>query len=301
MSVGDIDRPVFPRSAVKALQAVPLVESGAADAFGFDDRHLALACSSHSGEEAHVALVEKMLEAVGLDEDALECGSHWPLDRQAMIALAAGGATPTQIHNNCSGKHAGFLATCRHLDLQHRGYVAADHPVQQMVREVLQDITGMPHTIDRCGHDGCSIPTCAVPLRAIAHGFSRAATGDGLANSRAAAVGRLISACMAEPFLVAGTRRDCSRLMQAAPGRVFVKVGSDGVFAGAVPELGFGIALKVDDGTKRAAASIVAKVLANLLKADDAISSRFREMAEMQLENRKGIRIGSVRPAGPIA
>lgn len=128
LALGDIDTPVFPRSAVKAIQALPLVESGAADAFGFGDTELALACASHSGEGRHTALAAEILGKASLDESALECGAHWPTNHEATVALARSGGQPSALHNNCSGKHAGFLCGCRHLRLDHRGYVRPDHP-----------------------------------------------------------------------------------------------------------------------------------------------------------------------------
>ncbi|MEQ9180849.1 MAG: asparaginase, partial [Nitratireductor sp.] len=136
--IGDIDRPVFPRSAIKAIQALPLVESGAADACGFDDRDLALACASHSGEAAHAERAAAMLARAGLDEDALECGSHWPLGEQATLDLARAGQTPSALHNNCSGKHAGFLCVCCHGGTAHRGYSGYDHPMQRELRAVME-------------------------------------------------------------------------------------------------------------------------------------------------------------------
>jgi L-asparaginase II len=296
-SIGDTGRPVFPRSAIKALQAIPLVESGAADTFGFGDRHLALACASHSGEEPHVSLAMEMLRSAGFDENVLECGSHWPLGQQAMVDLAARGEAPAPRHNNCSGKHAGFLCTCRHLGMDPEGYSDRDHPVQQLIREVLEQMTGAPHSVERCGRDGCSIPTYAVPLNALARGFSRAVTGSGLSPSRAEAATRLLSACMNEPYYVAGNDRACTRMMQAARGRIFAKVGAEGVFAGAVPERGLGFALKIDDGAERAAEVVAASVLAQMFERDDPASASLRDMARRRLENRRGIVVGEVRPA----
>ncbi len=156
--IGDTDRPIFPRSAVKAIQALPLVETGAADAYGFGERELALACASHSGEPEHVELARSMLAKAGLDETALECGAHWPSSHDATIALARAGGNPNALHNNCSGKHSGFLCTCRHAGIGHRGYVGAGHKSQEMVREALEAVTGAAHREENRGIDGCSIP-----------------------------------------------------------------------------------------------------------------------------------------------
>ncbi|HSG96107.1 MAG TPA: asparaginase, partial [Afifellaceae bacterium] len=172
-SAGDIDEPVYPRSAVKAIQALPLVESGAADAFGYGDRELALAQASHGGEPDHVAVAAAMLHAAGLDESALRCGAQWPTHNASAAALRAAGEKPSALHNNCSGKHAGFLAVASHNGFPADGYIDPDHPLQQMVREVMESLTGAAHTADRRGIDGCSIPTYAAPLAALATGFAR--------------------------------------------------------------------------------------------------------------------------------
>ncbi|MDX8469526.1 asparaginase [Mesorhizobium sp. VK23B] len=298
--IGDTERPVFPRSAVKAIQALPLVESGAADAFGFGDRELALACASHSGEPAHVELARAMLAKAGLAKSALECGAHWPSSHDATITLARTGNLPNALHNNCSGKHSGFLCTCVHAGIAHRGYVKAGHALQEMVRDAMQSVTGAAHDVDHCGTDGCSIPTYAVPLKSFALGFARMATGRGFAPERAKAAKRLLSACMAEPFLVAGTGKADLALMQAAPGRIFVKTGAEGVYCAAIPELGLGIALKCDDGASRAAEVMIAAVLAKLLRSDEAPAAKLNELARPPVESRIGAKVGSLRPTAVL-
>ena len=301
VAIGDIARPVFPRSAVKAIQALPLVESGAADAYGFGNREIALACASHAGESTHVEVAASMLAKAGLEQDAYECGAHWPTGQEAMVILARSGASPTPIHNNCSGKHAGFLCTCVHCGIDHRGYTGPGHPIQELVREALEDVTGAAHSVPLRGIDGCSIPTYAVPLKNLALGFARMATGSGLSTKRAAAAKRILAACMAEPFLVAGSGRPDTAMMEAGQGRLFTKVGAEGVFCAAIPELGLGIALKCDDGTTRAAEVIIAATLASLLPADDPLRIRLFAMARPVLRNWRGIEIGSLRPVEVLA
>lgn len=297
--IGDTERPVFPRSAVKAIQALPLVESGAADAYGFGNRELALACASHSGEPAHVELARAMLAKAGLDKTALECGAHWP-NHDATIALARAGEVPSALHNNCSGKHAGFLCTCVHSGIAHQGYVKEGHAQQEMVRDAMQSVTGATHNADNSAIDGCSIPTYAVPLKSFAQGFARMATGRGFAPERAKAAKRLLSACMAEPFLVAGTGKADVALMQAAPGRIFVKTGAEGVYCAALPELGLGIALKCDDGAARGAEVMIAAVLAKLLCADEALAARLTKLAHPAVESRIGAKVGLLRPTAAL-
>lgn len=294
--VGDTTRPVFPRSAVKAIQALPFVENGAADAYGFDQRELALACASHSGEPAHVDLAASMLAKAGLDVSALECGAHWPTNQAATLALARSGASPSALHNNCSGKHSGFLCTCCHAGIDQHGYVGAGHALQEMVRGVLEDVTGAAHGSDNRGTDGCSIPTYAVPLKNLAHGFARMATGRGFGPQRAGAAGRLLAACMAHPFLVSGTDRADLALMSAAPGSIFVKTGAEGVYCAALPQLGLGVALKCDDGAGRGAEVMIAAVLAKLLGKDEEVAQRLASQANPILKNWNGIEVAALRP-----
>jgi len=220
---------------------------------------------------------------------------------EAALELAGEGRRPSPLHNNCSGKHAGFLCTCRHLGVDHHGYVGADHGAQQMVREAMEAVTGAALAADACGTDGCSIPTYAVPLKNLAQGFARMATGVGFGPERARAARRLIDACMAEPFFVAGTQRLDTRLMEAAGGRVMIKMGAEGVYCGAVPELGLGLALKCDDGGVRAAEVMVAAVLQKLLADDAALSATFADMARPLLANWNGITVGALRPAGALS
>lgn len=299
--IGDTAMPVFPRSAVKAIQALPLVESGAADAYGFGDKELALACASHSGEPAHAELARAMLAKAGLDETALECGTHWPLDHEATVAMARAWGMPNALHNNCSGKHAGFVCTCCHGGIDHHGYVKAGHAMQEMIREAMEAVTGAAHDAAHRGTDGCSIPTYAVPLRNFALGFAKMVSGKGLGPVRAKAAQRLLSACMAEPFLVSGTDRADMKLMQAAPGRIFVKVGAEGVYCAALPELGFGIALKCDDGAGRAAEVMIASVLAKLLRKDAELSAALDKLARPDIESRIGAKVGMLRPAEALS
>jgi L-asparaginase II len=301
LEIGDVSRPVFPRSAVKSMQALPLIETGAADAFGFGDRELALACASHSGEPQHTALAESMLKKAGFGETALECGSHWPISHDATVGLAREGKTPNQLHNNCSGKHAGFICTCRHQDIDPRGYVNFGHPWQATLRGVMEDVTGARHGDDNWGVDGCSIPTYAVPIRDLARGFARMATGNSLGVERAKAAKRLFAACMAEPFYTAGTGRADVPLMRAAPGRIFVKTGAEGVYCAAVPEQGVGIALKCDDGAGRAAEAIVARVLARFFADDAKVVAALGAIANAPVESRKGAPVGVVRATGALA
>ena len=300
-SLGETDSAVFPRSACKAMQALPLMESGAADAYGFGNRELALACSSHSGEPEHVELAAKMLAAAGRDVSALECGAHWSSDQKTLIGQARSLEAPTALHNNCSGKHSGFICACCHTGTDPKGYVGYDHPLQQEIRATMASLTGATLGHDNCGVDGCSIPTYAVPLTGLAHGFARMATGTGLEAGRAKASRRLIEACMAEPFFVAGTGRACTKLMQIAPGRIFAKTGAEGVFVAALPEKGIAMAVKCEDGTTRAAEAMVSALLARYFDEGSAEQQALTGMANRQMRNWNGIHVGDVRVTDAFA
>ncbi len=219
-AAGDIERPVFPRSAIKSMQALAMVTSGAIDKFHLRDEELALACASHQGEDFHVAGVTSFLGHIGLAPSDLECGAHAPTFAPAREKLRASGQQPTALHNNCSGKHSGMLAVAEALGVPTAHYVDRDHPVQKAVRSGIELVVGEPLSVDRCGTDGCSIPTWAAPLRAFARGFARMASGEGLPADIASAANRIFDAATAHPHLVGGTGTldtDChARLRRAA-------------------------------------------------------------------------------------
>ncbi|NKB52090.1 MAG: asparaginase [Rhizobiaceae bacterium] len=296
LNIGDTARPVFARSAIKAVQALPLIESGAANAYGFGDAELALACSSHSGEDAHIEMARSMLASAGRTEDDLECGGHWSSHEEVLIHQAKIRTTePGALCNNCSGKHSGFICTATHLGIDPKGYINPDHQVMKTVKGALEDVTGVAHAEDLRGRDGCSIPTYATPLTAMAHGFAKMATGQGLGVERAKAGRRLLNACMSAPFYMSGTNRFCSQLIKLDPGRLFGKTGAEGVFCGTIEELGVGIALKCDDGTTRASEAMMAAVVAHLLTASDPLHEKLRAMANPSVTNRNGFEVGSLR------
>ena len=294
LAIGDVAKPVFPRSAIKALQALPLVEAGAADRYGFGDEELALACASHSGEPAHIAGVARILASASLDSSALRCGAHWPVSQPAAFALARTGA-PSALHNNCSGKHAGFLCLACSMGIDHTDYWRPEHPVQREVRAVLEDFTGAVLAQEVCAIDGCSVPTWAVPLESLARGFAKFGTGHGLLPARASAAARLRQACAQKPWHVAGTGRFCTEIMQLFGARVFVKTGAEGVYCGALPQQGLGIAVKCDDGAGRAAQAIMAALIARFLPLDPAERAALLPFMAPSLRNWNGFEVGAVR------
>jgi L-asparaginase II len=287
-SAGDIQSPVFPRSAIKAFQCVPLIESGGADRFGLNDEEIALCCSSHNGEADHVRVAASILAKAGQVEAHYECGAHWPHERKDVIALASKGEEPRAIHNNCSGKHAGMLALATHLGAPTSGYVKLDHPVQQAVAATIArfcdvDVSALP-----AGIDGCSVPTWAYPLHNMALGFARLGLPDCAAGQR------IIRAVRDNPVMIEGTRGFDSRIMKAVP-RLFLKYGAEAVYCGLVPHAALGFALKVDDGGKRAAQVAVARLLMQLdvWSADElSVLSGF---SNVTLKNWRGLEVGAVR------
>ena len=302
LALGDIERPVFPRSAVKLLQALPLVASGAADALRLDDAELALACASHNGEPAHVATAAGMLAKAGADAAALECGAHWPYREAFQREMAARGEAPSALHNNCSGKHAGFVCLACHRagttpwrDFT-RGYVQPAHAVMREVSQALQAATGWDLSRGPRGTDGCSIPTYGIPLRHLALGFARVATGQGLEADHARAAARLRQAVARAPFMVGGTDRFDTRVMQRLGERVCCKVGAEGVYCAALPQRGLGVALKIDDGNNaRAAEVVMAALIEALVALDDGEAALLRTLSEPVLRNWNGIEVGALR------
>jgi L-asparaginase II len=299
LAIGDIERPVYPRSAIKALQALPLVETGAADRYGFDAEELALACGSHGGEEGHVATVTRMLARIGLDSSALKCGTHWPLHQASAQALARVGGTASALHNNCSGKHAAFLCMACAIEADRGSYTEPAHPVQREVRATIENLAGVTISQNDYAIDGCSVPTWSLPLAALARAFARFGTGQGLSPTRAEAARRLRAACAAKPWHVAGTGRFCTEIMTQFGARVFVKAGAEGMCCAALPEQGLGIAVKCDDGAGRAAEEMMAATIARWLKSD-ADRAALERFIRPTLRNWNGIAIGEIRPTEAI-
>lgn len=294
---GDVDRRVFPRSAIKPLQALPLLESGAAERFDVSDAEIALACASHGGEPVHVDGVAAWLARLGLDHAALECGAHMPMTAAAAETLIRASQAPGTVHNNCSGKHTGMLATALQCGDPLSGYVGLDHPVQQRVRAALEDMTDTDLGAAAAGIDGCSIPTIAEPLSALAVGMARLADPAGLGATRAAACRRITAAMAAYPVNVAGTGRFCTAVIEAAGTAALIKTGAEGVYCAALVELGLGLALKIDDGATRAAEVATAAILDRLGAFDDTARERIAPLARPVLRNRKALAVGMIRPA----
>jgi L-asparaginase II len=294
---GDPARAILPRSSCKMVQALPLVESGAADAAGLGDRHLALACASHSGAHVHTDLALSWLAGLGLGESDLRCGPQVPEDEEALHELWAQGRAPGQIHNNCSGKHSGMLTLGQRLGGGPE-YIDSGHPVQRAIRAAAAETAR--EEVTRFAIDGCSAPNFALTLRGLATAMAGYARPDiAFSGARAAAAARLRDAMMAHPVLVAGEGRYSTRVMQGLRGRAAVKSGAEGVLVAILPREGLGIAVKIDDGAGRGAQAAMTALLARtgVLDRADPVHAAY---ADAPLLNRRGIDCGRIRAAAAL-
>lgn len=294
-SAGDIERPIFPRSAIKSMQALPIFGRQAESKFHHTEEELALACASHHGEDVHVATASALLTRIGLSAVDLECGAHAPTNAAARDALRASGAEPSPLHNNCSGKHSGMLSVALAMGVPTAGYVGREHEVQKAVRAAVEAVIGEGLTEDKCGTDGCSIPTFAAPLRAFAYGFARMSTGKGISPELGHAARRLFDAASSHPHLVAGTGHPDSLLMAAFKGRLMQKVGAEGVQCGAIRDKGWGYAIKCDDGNIAASQAMLAGMLLNLADPDAEQRILLEGLAHQTIKSVRGAEVGELR------
>lgn len=289
---GDPGFVAFARSAIKPMQAVPVVEDDAADRFSFTEAELALCCASHSGEARHVMGVQNMLRKVGAAEEALACGPHVPMGRQAAKLMAEQQQEPTRVHNNCSGKHTGMLALAQVHGWPLAGYHQLDHPVQQ---RMLQEMTRWAEVATEdigTAVDGCGVVTFALPIDRLARSFARFAAA---ARRGDRAPARIVQAMVRNPEYVAGTDRLCTELMRVARGRIFAKVGAEGVYCAGIPGAELGIAIKVEDGAARAAEpALIATLKALALLSDDEVADLAR-FADPDISNTRGEQVGALR------
>jgi L-asparaginase II len=293
-SAGDPGFVTFVRSAIKAFQALPLVEGGGVDRFGLTREELAVTCASHNSEPFHVAAARSILLKAGVTENALACGPHPPMHAPSADALREAGVEPSRIHNNCSGKHAGLLALARLHGWPFDGYHLIEHPVQQRILATLAQWSGMRATDIGVAVDGCGLPTFAMPLREVAVACARLSAA---ARDASSPPGRVIGAMLAHPEFVAGTNRLCSDLMRASGGRVWAKVGAEGYYCAGAPREGLGIAIKVEDGTWRAVEPALISVLRQLDLLSDHDVGLLQRYAEPAVLNTRNEQVGAIRAA----
>lgn len=296
LAAGDVTSPIYPRSSLKPLQALALLETGARDRFALDGSHVCLACASHNGESEHTRRVGAWLERIGLSVDDLECGSHMPYAQAAHDALVRADQAPSPLHNNCSGKHAGLLTVARHLGIDHHGYIAPDHPLQQLVTRGVEETCQVALAGTTPAVDGCGIPVYGIPLYNLASAFTGFADRtDGDARARARRV--IVEGILAHPHLVAGSKRFCSRVIAASSGAAICKTGAEGVFTGTLLDEGLGFALKIDDGATRASEVLMASLLHRFSRR-----AAFRAVLEAEVAvtvtNAAGREVGVIRSLG---
>lgn len=288
---GDPDRIIFPRSSCKMIQALPLVESGAADAHGLTPAHLALSCASHQGAALHVNMARDWLAGLALGEPDLRCGAHEPYDRAERDRLICDHEGPCQLHNNCSGKHSGFLTVTKHLKAGPE-YVEIDHPLQKAIRAATEEVTG--ETVAGYGIDGCSAPNFAMSIKGLAGAMARFSAASESGDTRQRAMHRLTRAMASYPELVAGEGRSCTELTRAMEGRVTIKTGAEAVFVAILPEKRLGLALKIEDGNSRASEAALVGLLSQLGVLDAAHPMAQKRLPAPQT-NCRGFTTGELR------
>ncbi len=297
LSIGDTGRNIFPRSSLKFFQALPLVESGAADHFKLSDAEIALACASHIAEQVHTEAVRQWLERIGLGVDDLENGPALPLSEDAKIELYANREQPSRLHQNCSGKHAGMLTLARFLGQDPRGYSDHGHAVQRAWMSSFSEMVKLDIAGLEWERDGCGLPAICMPMKALAYGCALLARPDSLGATREQAIKRIMSAVAANPVMIAGTGRCCTDVIRETGGSVLVKTGAEAVYVGVLREQGLGLVIKIDDGATRG--SEVA--LGALLQKLDAISSETADRLARHFRpgifNSQEFRTGAVVPS----
>jgi len=284
-SRGDVARPVYMRSCAKPFQSTTVVESGAADAFGFAPPEVAIMSGSHGGEPEQVKAVQSILRKAGLTPDALRCGTHPPSSPKALRALYRARREPNVLHNNCSGKHSGMVSATRHLGANLAAYLDPSHPLQKRNLATIARFSELPAKKIGIGRDGCSAPTFALPIRSMARAIATFASEDGSAK-------RVREAMMAHPSMVG---RPCVNVMSAAPGRIVAKGGAEGVYLCGIPARGVGLAAKVEDGSLRAIVHVLAAVFEKLGLLSKADLASLRKNADPALRNHAGLEVGEIR------
>ena len=296
-SVGDPYHVTYWRSSAKPIQALPVVESGAAEAYGFIAAHLALFCASHSGEEFHTRAVTEILKAADLDATLLNCGVHMPYHADTARQMNKQGQEATAVHCNCSGKHSGMLALAKHRGFDLGQYTQADHPLQQLVLDYIADLARYPREKIILGIDGCGVPVHGLPLYNMSLAYARLAQPRDLAPARAQACNTITSAMLAHPEMVGGTDRFCTELMRNTGGKLVGKAGAAGVYSVGLLDKGIGISVKCEDGAGRGRDPAVMEVLAQM----DILSARelsaLEKFHKPQNKNHRQDVCGQVLPA----
>lgn len=296
-SAGNPYRVTYARSSVKPLQAIPVVETGAADHYELSEQDLSLCCASHSGEAQHTDRVLGILGRADIKDSSLQCGTHIPHAHDTYKNLIAAGKELTPLYNNCSGKHTGMLITAKHNHETLEDYYLLSHPVQQRILKTLSEVTDFPIEKIEMGVDGCGVPVHALPLERLAYGFARMARPDSLGEDRAKVANRITTAMMKYPEMVGGTGRFCTDFMKTAKGRLFGKAGAEGVYLAGDRVTGLGIAIKIEDGNGRAVYPAVLETLRQLgFLEEEQINSLLHHYRPV-LKNARQENIGELVPS----
>ncbi len=293
-ALGDPAETVFLRSAAKPLQALPVVETGAADRFSLTPAEIAVMCGSLNGQDFQVAAVRSILDKIGLTPKALDCGIHRPSHRPTAAAMSKAGEKPTELHNNCAGKHAAMLVLCVHHGWPVKGYTEIGHPVQGLILNKVAEMTGVPSAEIGLGIDGCGVPVFALPLKNLALAYARLAEAAARAEPKAAA--RLMSAMLDHPEMIAGDDRICTEVMRAGDSRFLAKTGAEGTYALALPEKGWGVALGMEDGHARGLNPVVVETLVQLGQLSPEEAARLASFHRSVIKNHRGQEVGLVEP-----
>ncbi len=293
---GDPDRVCYARSSAKPIQALCVLESGAAEKFGLDDQDIALFCASHNGEPMHIQAVRQALAKAGLDESYLQCGVHYPLYEPEADRMKAEGIQPSQIHCNCSGKHTGMLVTASALGEELDSYYKPEHPAQRRIKEMIGLICQYDPEKIILGTDGCGVPVHALPLRAFAHGIARLASPACLGGKLAEEAARITAAMAKYPEIMSGTGRIDAQLMRKYPNRLFCKSGADGYYIVGDKKEGIGIAIKIDSGNGQARNAVVVETLRQLGILSEQDLEEFSNTHVPVAKNHKGEDVGRMKP-----
>lgn len=295
-SAGDSSQLIFPRSSLKLLQVLPLIEQGGIDVIKLSSKEVALACASHNGESIHVSAVEQWLSRLGLDAEDLECGQAMPINEATKLALVGSGGDASRVHNNCSGKHTGMLSLAKLLGVPTQGYSNYEHPVQQAWLKRISELSGIEMQHMAWDRDGCGMPAPQMPLDAFARCWATFAQPENQHPNTANAMQSVLDAIAKYPEMIAGKERCCTAVIQATNGEVIVKTGAEGVFGGVIPSQGIGFALKIDDGATRASNVALGSLLNTLGVLSEAQSQTLAPYFNTPLKNTQGFTTGEIRP-----
>jgi L-asparaginase II len=294
-AIGDYQRHIYPRSAIKPLQAIPLLESGAAEHFDLSDKEIALACASHNSEDIHVNAVKQWLNKLELNVDSLECGAALPSYRAAAHHMIANGVKASKAHHNCSGKHCGMLTIASHLLPQVGGYSAHSHIVQQIWMNTLSELIDEDVSKMHWEQDGCGLPAIYMPMLKLAQAFSRFADTEKQPGARGSSMKKILSSLAQYPEMIAGSERCCTAVIKETKAKVIVKTGAEAVFAGVIPHLKLGFALKIDDGATRASEVALGALLSKVSAIDEQEKQRLNVFFEPKIVNSVNHQTGIIK------